>query len=29
MGPAEFRKASKDIFETIQELTPLLKPGKK
>jgi tripartite-type tricarboxylate transporter receptor subunit TctC len=28
MGPAEFYKASREIFETIQDLAPLLKPQK-
>jgi len=29
LGPAEFQKASKEVYDTIQELAPLLKPGKK
>lgn len=28
LGPAEFYKASKEIFETIQDLAPVLKPAK-
>lgn len=29
LGPAEFQKASRQIFETIQELAPVLKPDKR